>query len=307
MVSTGTNNADGKIVMDSVTYTAAGEHTYTLRETKASTTENGITYSTAEYTIVTIVKDNGDGTLSVEHKLQNVDEAIFENTYTVTPKSSIVTDQIKATKSLTGRDLKEGEFSFELVEGDEVVATGTNAADGKITMSPIEYTAAGKHAYTLREVPSDAGNGITYDGKTYTIETTITDNGRGELVAKHELKGDDEAKFSNSYKPNPGEFSVTDQITANKVLTGRELAAGEFSFELVEGEGKDAKVVATGKNAADGKITMSAVKYTKAGTHPYTLREAKATPAVSPTAMPSSPSRPPSPITATALSRPSMS
>ena len=269
VVSTGTNNADGKIVMDSVTYTAAGEHTYTLRETKASTTENGITYSTAEYTIVTIVKDNGDGTLSVEHKLQNVDEAIFENTYTVTPKSSIVTDQIKATKSLTGRDLKEGEFSFELVEGDEVVATGTNAADGKITMSPIEYTAAGKHAYTLREVPSDAGNGITYDGKTYTIETTITDNGRGELVAKHELKGDDEAKFSNSYKPNPGEFSVTDQITATKVLDGRDLKEGEFSFELVEGN----DVVATGTNAADGKITMGAVKYAEAGKHAYTLRE----------------------------------
>lgn len=275
VVSTGTNNTDGKIVMDSVTYTAAGEHTYTLRETKASTTENGITYSTAEYTIVTIVKDNGDGTLSVEHKLQNADEAIFENTYTVTPKSSSVTDQIKATKSLTGRDLKEGEFSFELVEGDEVVATGTNAADGKITMSPIEYTAAGKHAYTLREVPSDAGNGITYDGKTYTIETTITDNGRGELVAKHELKGDDEAKFSNSYKPNPGESSVTDQITATKVLTGRELAADEFSFELVEGEGEDAKIIATGTNAADGTITMSAVKYDKPGKHTYTLREVK--------------------------------
>ena len=275
VVSTGTNNADGKIVMDSVTYTAAGEHTYTLRETKASTTENGITYSTAEYTIVTIVKDNGDGTLSMEHKLQNADEAIFENTYTVTPKSSSVTDQIKATKSLTGRDLKEGEFSFELVEGDEVVATGTNNAEGKITMSPIEYTAAGKHAYTLREVPSDAGNGITYDGKTYTIETTITDKGDGTLEAKHVLKGDDEAKFNNSYKPNPDEFSVTDQITATKVLTGRDMAEGEFSFELVEGEGKDAKVVATGTNNAEGKITMNAVKYDKPDKHTYTLREAK--------------------------------
>ena len=138
-------------------------------------------------------------------------------------------------------------------------------------MSPIEYTAAGKHAYTLREVPSDAGNGITYDGKTYTIETTITDNGRGELVAKHELKGDDEAKFSNSYKPNPGESSVTDQITATKVLDGRDLKEGEFSFELVEGN----DVVATGKNAADGTITMSPVKYDKAGAHTYTLREVK--------------------------------
>ena len=275
VVSTGTNNADGKIVMDPVTYTAAGEHTYMLRETKAGATENGITCSTAEYTIVTIVKDNGDGTLSVEHKLQNAEKAIFENTYTVTPKSFSVTDQITATKYLTGRDLKEGEFSFELVEGNDVVATGKNDARGKITMNPIEYTAAGKHAYTLREVPGDAGNGITYDGKTYTIETTITDKGDGTLEAKHVLKDADEAKFNNSYKPNSDEFSVTDQITATKVLTGRELAADEFSFELVEGEGKDAKVVATGKNAADGKITMSPVKYDKAGKHKYTLREVK--------------------------------
>ena len=275
VVATGTNNADGKIVMDPVTYTAAGEHTYILRETKAGTTENGITYSTAEYTIVTTVKDNNDGTLSVEHKLQNVDKATFENAYTVTPKSFSVTDQITATKVLTGRDLKEGEFSFELVEGNDVVATGKNDDRGKIKMSPIEYTAAGKHTYTLCEVPGDANNGITYDGKTYTIETTITDKGDGTLEAKHVLNGADEAKFNNSYKPNPDEFSVTDQITANKVLTGRELAAGEFSFELVEGEGKDAKVVATGTNNAEGKITMNAVKYDKPGKHTYTLREAK--------------------------------
>ena len=273
VVATGTNNADGKIVMDPVTYTAAGEHTYILRETKAGTTENGITYSTAEYTIVTTVKDNNDGTLSVEHKLQNVDKATFENAYTVTPKSFSVTDQITATKVLTGRDLKEGEFSFELVEGNDVVATGKNDDRGKITMSPIEYTAAGKHTYTLREVPGDAGNGITYDGKTYTIETTVTDNGKGELVVKHELNGADEAKFNNSYKPNPGEFSVTDQVTATKFLTGRDLKDGEFSFELVEGEGEDAKVVATGTNNAEGNITMNAVKYTEAGKHTYTLRE----------------------------------
>ena len=279
VVVTGTNNADGKIVMDPVTYEAAGEHTYKLRETKAGAIENGITYSTAEYTIVTKVTDNGDGTLGVEHKLQNAKEAIFENAYNVTPKSFSVTDQITATKVLTGRALEKGEFSFELVEGEgkdaKVVATGKNAADGKITMGAVKYDKPGKHTYTLREVPGDANNGITYDGKTYTIETTITDKGDGTLEAKHVLKDADEAKFSNSYKPNPDEFSVTDQITATKVLTGRALEKGEFSFELVEGEGKDAKVVATGKNAADGKITMGAVKYDKPGKHTYTLREVK--------------------------------
>ena len=272
VVARGTNAADGKITMDKITYTEAGEHTYTLREVKVDA-DNGIAYSTAAYTIVINVTDDGNGKLTVEHELQGVEKAIFENAYSVTPNNSSVTDQITATKVLDGRDLKADEFSFELVEDGEVVATGANDADGKIAMGKITYTAAGKHTYILREAKGAEGNGITYDGTTYTIVTTVTDDGNGKLTVKHELQGANEAKFNNSYKPNPDEFSVTDQITATKSLDGRDLKAGEFSFELVEGEGKDAKVVATGKNAADGKITMSAVKYDKPGKHTYTLRE----------------------------------
>ena len=268
VVARGTNAADGKITMDKITYTAAGEHTYMLRETKVDA-DNGITYSTAAYTIVTTVTDDGNGKLTVKHELQDVEKAIFENAYSVTPVNSSVTDQITATKSLTGRDMTAGEFSFELVEDGKVVATGKNDADGKIVMDKITYDKAGEHTYILREAKGAEGNGIAYDDKTYTVVTTITDNGKGELVAKHELKDAKTAEFENSYKPNPGEFSVTDQITATKVLTGRDLKDGEFSFQLVEGD----KVVATGKNATDGTITMSPVKYEKAGTHTYTLRE----------------------------------
>ena len=274
VVATGTNDADGNIKMSTVKYDKAGTHTYALREVKGDA-DNGITYSTAEYTIVTTVTDDGNGKLAVEHKLQGDEPAAFENAYNVTPVSSSVTDQITATKVLTGRGLKDGEFSFELVEGNDVVVTGKNDADGKIVMDKITYDKPGEHTYILREVKGAEGNGITYDDKTYTVVTTITDNGKGKLEAKHELKDATTAEFKNSYKPNSGEFSVTDKIAATKVLTGRDMAEGEFSFELVEGEGKDAKVVATGKNAADGKITMSAVKYDKAGTHTYTLREAK--------------------------------
>ena len=272
VVARGTNAADGTITMNKITYTEAGAHTYTLREVKGDA-DNGITYSTAEYTIVTTVTDDGNGKLAVEHKLQGDEPAAFENAYNVTPVSSSVTDQITATKVLTGRDLKDGEFSFELVEGNDVVVTGKNDADGKIVMDKITYDKPGEHTYILREVKGAEGNGITYDDKTYTVVTTITDNGKGKLEAKHELKDATTAEFKNSYKPNPGEFSVTDKIAATKVLTGRDMAEGEFSFELVEGEGKDAKIVATGKNAADGKITMSAVKYDKPGKHTYTLRE----------------------------------
>ena len=274
VVATGTNDADGNIKMSTVKYDKAGTHTYALREVKGDA-DNGITYSTAEYTIVTTVTDDGNGKLAVEHKLQGDEPAAFENAYNVTPVSSSVTDQITATKVLTGRGLRDGEFSFELVEGNDVVVTGKNDADGKIVMDKITYDKPGEHTYILREVKGAEGNGITYDDKTYTVVTTITDNGKGKLEAKHELKDATTAEFKNSYKPNPGEFSVTDKIAATKVLTGRDMAEGEFSFELVEGEGKDAKVVATGKNAADGKITMSAVKYDKPGKHTYTLREVK--------------------------------
>ena len=140
-------------------------------------------------------------------------------------------------------------------------------------MSAVKYDKAGKHTYTLREAKGAEGNGITYDGKTYAVVTTITDNGKGKLEAKHELKDAKTAAFENSYKPNPDEFSVTDQVKATKSLTGRDLKDGEFSFELVEGEGEDAKVVATGTNNAEGNITMNAVKYDKPGKHTYTLRE----------------------------------
>lgn len=270
LIETVANAADGKVTFSPIRYTEIGQHTYTLHEVEGDA--GGIAYDNTVYTIVTTIADNDKGQLVATHELkgaEGVKSIKFENAYNLTPKSSSVTDKIKATKVLAGRNMAEGEFSFELVEGNDVVATGTNDARGNITMSPIEYTTAGEHTYVLREVKVDADNGITYDDKTYTVVTTITDNGMGKLVAKHELKDVKTAEFKNSYKPNSGEFSVTDQITATKVLAGRELAAGEFSFELVEGD----EVVATGTNDAAGKITMSAVKYDKAGTHTYTLRE----------------------------------
>ena len=270
VVATGTNAADGKITMSPIEYAAAGKHTYTLREVPGDA-GNGITYDGKTYTIETVVKDNGDGTLGVEHKLKDVDEAKFTNSYKPGSKDSSVTDLIKATKSLTGRDLKAGEFRFELVEGNSVVATGTNNADGKIVMDPVTYTEAGEHTYTLRETKAGTTeNGITYSTAEYTIVTIVKDNGDGTLSVEHELQGDKPAEFKNSYNLTPSSSSVTDRIKATKSLTGRDLKEGEFSFELVEGN----DVVATGTNAADGTITMSAVKYTKPGKHTYTLREA---------------------------------
>lgn len=398
-----------------ITYTEPGTYVYKVSEKNAGQTIDGITYSGNVAEITVTVTPNKKGELSADVQVTS-GETEFKNTYAANSVDSSVTDKIKVTKVLTGRDLKAGEFSFELREGlgedAKVIETVKNDANGNVTFKAIKYTEIGQHIYTLHEVKGNAG-GITYDGTTYTIVTTISDNNKGQLVATHELQGAAEdvksIKFENSYTATPvaaslvgkknlqvpdgltpadiaGKFtftvtgeegapmpanasvtndakgkvdfgkitftlddlnkalgekpekrehtftytvtesgevagvtndanatrkvsytvtddgkgnlsvshkpdgdaafaftntynvksvetSVTEQITATKFLTGRDMAEGEFSFELVEGGDKDAKVVATGKNAADGTITMSPVKYEKAGTHTYTLRE----------------------------------
>ena len=292
-----TTNKGGKVEFGPLTYTtkslaklveedkasldaSSGKPTWTIHYIAAEQTGElpaGVSATVSAIDAYVTVVDNGDGTLTATAAYGDAGNE-FVNAYNLTPKVSSVTDQITATKILTGREpgLAAGEFRFELVEGDKVVVTGTNNADGKIVMDPVTYEAAGEHTYKLRETKAGAiENGITYSTAEYTIVTKVTDNGDGTLGVEHKLQNAKEAIFENAYNVTPKSFSVTDQITATKVLTGRALEKGEFSFELVEGEGKDAKVVATGKNAADGKITMSPIEYKEAGKHTYALREVK--------------------------------
>lgn len=279
VVATGTNNGDGKITMSPIEYTEAGEHTYTLREVNGGTASNGISYDGKTYTIVTTITDNGDGTLKAEHVLKDAKVAEFKNAYNLTPTDSSVTDEIKANKVLTGRDLKEGEFSFEFVEGDEVVATGTNGADGTITMGAVKYDKPGKHIYTLREVNGGTtGKGITYDGTTYTVETTITDNGDGTLKAEHVLKDATSATFKNTYSVTPLDAEL--DFGLSKAVDGRAwTGSDEFSFTITAAEGTPlpdpATVTVSKKDAKDGiaAINFGKIRYTAAGTYKYEIRE----------------------------------
>lgn len=283
LIETVANAADGKVTFSPIRYTEIGQHTYTLREVKGNA--GGITYSDAKFTIETTITDNGDGTLSATYVLKDVKVAEFKNSYNVTPESSSVTDQITAAKVLTGRDLKEGEFSFELVEGDEVVATGTNDAAGKITMSAVKYDKAGTHTYTLREVNGGTtSKGITYDGTTHTIVTTITDKGDGTLEAKHELKGAEDAKnikFENTYSVAPLETEV--DFGLSKFIDGRGWTDAEkFSFTITAAEGTDAPlpdpatVTVDNRDANDegiAAINFGKIRFTAAGTYKYEIRE----------------------------------
>ena len=251
VVATAKNAASGEVVFN-VNYTEAGEHTYTITE-KAGT-ESGVTYSTESYTVKVNVVDNGQGQL-----VATVDEAerVFTNTYKAAETKATIT----ATKVLEGKALEAGKYEFELKEGEKVIATAKNAADGTVTFEDITYTAAGEHTYTISEKEGSEA-GVTYDTTTHEVTVNVTDNGQGKLVATATKNN---PTFTNTYKA--AETKAT--ITATKVLEGKALEAGKYEFELKEGE----KVVATAKNAADGTVTFEDITYTAAGEHTYTISE----------------------------------
>ena len=218
--------------------------------------------------------DDGKGYLSATKDSTQESAFTFTNTYTVGELPSSITDQIKIDKKLTGRDLKKGEFTFELLENGNVVATGSNDASGNVTFEKIKYTQPGHHTYTVREVNNDLG-GVTYDDQAYTVYTTITDNRDGTMNAKHEafavidgkeLAQVDEITFNNKYEAK----GTTASIGAVKRLTGKDLKDGQFTFQLKDETGK---VIDEAKNDKAGAISFKALEFDKAGTYKYTISE----------------------------------
>ena len=295
-VTEATNDAAGNVELGHVTFRQPSDlddveidggglrtKTFAYRVSESGSVDGVINDATATRTFtVKVVEDTNAGTLvaevlPAEGTPEGKGAFEFTNTYGVNPTPSSVTDQIKVSKKLEGRDLAEGEFEFQLVEiaadgGESVAATGKNAADGAVALSPVTYTAPGTHSYELREVAGTAG-GVTYDKTTYRVRTTVTDAGNGTLAVKHELAdaegnptGDDSVTFTNGYEAAP----VTLKLGAAKVLKGAELKAGQFSFEL---KSRDGKVMSTAKNAADGSVTFDALTFKQAGTYTFTVSE----------------------------------
>lgn len=236
--------------------------TYTITETGSAP---GVTNDTSVKTVSFKVTDNGKGELTVER----VGDAMFEftNAYSVTPVDSSVTGQITVSKSLVGRELVEGEFLFELVENGQVVARGANDAAGNVSMSAVTYTTAGEHDYVLREVGAGTThNGVTFDGKSIAIHTKVVDNGEGSLVVEHAFATDDvNATFVNTYAH--GTTSVV--LGATKVLSGKALADGQFTFVLTAEDG----TVYQAKNDAVGSVAFPALTFAEPGTYVYTISE----------------------------------
>lgn len=239
--------------------------TYTITETGSAP---GVTNDTSVKTVSFKVTDNGKGELTVE-RVGDETKPMFEftNAYSVTPVDSSVTSQITVSKSLVGRELVEGEFLFELVENGQVVARGANDAAGNVAMSAVTYTTAGEHDYVLREVGAGTThNGVTFDGKSIAIHTKVVDNGEGSLVVEHAFATDDvNATFVNTYAH--GTTSVV--LGATKVLSGKALADGQFTFVLTAEDG----TVYQAKNDAAGSVAFPALTFAEPGTYVYTISE----------------------------------
>mgnify|MGYP000990596885 FL=1 len=267
VVGTAKNKADGSVVFPAIEYTAAGPHTYTITE-KAGNEEN-VTYDTTVHTVTVDVADNGQGQLVATITSE---QPVFTNTYTK-PAPAADTITIEATKTLVGKELEAGKYEFELKEGDKVIGTATNAADGKVVFPSITYTEAGKHTYTVAEKAGNEEN-VTYDTTVHTVTVEVADNGQGKLVST--ITGNKPA-FVNKYTaptppptPNPQQPTpATATIQANKVLTGKELKDGQFEFELTY----QGNVVDTAKNKADGSVTFKAQSFTSPGKYEYTITE----------------------------------
>ena len=267
VVGTAKNKADGSVVFPAIEYTAAGPHTYTITEKAGN--EPGVTYDTASHTVTVDVVDNGQGQLVATITSE---QPVFTNTYTK-PAPAADTITIEATKTLVGKELEAGKYEFELKEGDKVIGTATNAADGKVVFPSITYTEAGTHTYTVAEKAGNEEN-VTYDTTVHTVTVEVADNGQGKLVST--ITGNKPA-FVNKYTaptppptPNPQQPTpATATIQANKVLTGKELKDGQFEFELTY----QGNVVDTAKNKADGSVTFKAQSFTSPGKYEYTITE----------------------------------
>lgn len=292
--TTATNDDAGNVTFGDVTYTmenvfgdtgddgtatlsAQRTRTFTYTVTESGAVDGVANDPEASKTFTVTVTDNGDGTLRAVSDPAQGAKFSFTNTYSVKPTDSSATGKggITVTKKLTGRDLQDGEFSFELVDHNgQKVAEGTNDADGNVELGAVTFTEPGVYPYTIREVNTALAS-VDYDAAEHAVTATVTDNGDGTLSVTWKLDGDAPATFTNTY--DPVDASVV--IGTSKVLDGRELKDGEFTFQLTGADEstpmpEDAKDgVATATNAANGSIGFGTIVYDQAGTYKYTVSE----------------------------------
>ena len=260
-----TTNVGNAFTFKAISYTATGSHAYQVKEVAGQ--DGTITYSDAVLDVTVSATDDGSGQLTATANKTAAD-LTFTNTYTPTATTATIT----GTKALTGRDLAEGEFSFDLKDADgNVVQTVQNGADGTFGFAPLQLDKVGTYVYTVSERAGATANGVTYDTTVFTATVTVTENAETHALETQVAyskggKAADAVAFSNSYAPAATEV----KLGASKVLSGKDLKEGQFSFQLKDADGK---VLQTAKNAADGTVGFEAISYDKPGTYAYSISE----------------------------------
>lgn len=260
-----TTNVGKAFTFKAISYTATGSHAYQVKEVAGQ--DGTITYSDAALDVTVNVTDDGSGQLTATANKTAAD-LTFTNTYTPTATTATIT----GTKALTGRDLAEGEFFFDLKDADgNVVQTVQNGADGTFGFAPLQLDKVGTYVYTVSERAGATANGVTYDTTVFTATVTVTENAEthaleAQVAYSKGGKAADAVAFSNSYAPAATEV----KLGASKVLSGEDLKEGQFSFQLKDADGK---VLQTAKNAADGTVGFEAISYDKPGTYAYSISE----------------------------------
>ena len=251
---------DGVKNFGEIKYTTAGTYRYEVVE-DSSEQAAGITYDNHRWT-VTVAVPADFSTPTVTYSREDGITSTIGAEFTNSEENKETEITLEGTKSLSGRNLKAGEFKFEVKdEVGTVVATGTNDAAGKIAFSRIgyklsdlkkgdgSYASEKTYSYKVSEVKGNAGDGITYDDKEYTVKVKVSyDQASGTMKAELADK-DQKLAFANSYDTETGI-----DLEGTKSLEGRTLKDGEFTFEV---KGKAGKVVATGSNKSDGSISFN--------------------------------------------------
>ena len=291
-VKTATNDASGSVDLGTISYTmesvfgsGSGERakTFDYTVTESGEVPGVVNDPVSSRSFTVTVTDNGDGTLSAVSSEKPGAQFTFTNTYSVKPFDSTLTGEggFAITKTLDGRDLREGEFEFALVsqgEGEPTVVTAKNDASGKVAFPAISFNAPGEYHYRLAEVDGGLG-GVTYDTTVYDATAKVVDNGDGTLGVTWSVSKDGKALegkeivFANSYKA--AGTSIT--FNAAKVLTGRDLKKGEFTFELRDANGKVLQTVKNGALTEGGyaPIAFDPITYDEPGTYDYRIVEVK--------------------------------
>jgi len=286
-LETAKNKANGTVTFKELSYTEEGTHTYTITENKG--TDPSINYSTQTITATVAVKKVNDKLVAtVTYSGGDTEKGnTFTNTKTpptpptpVPPTVKPTTAQFKAKKVLaingtSDRTLKANEFTFLLKDqAGTLVDTKTNGENGDILFNSVSFNEAGTFTYTIVEQkPATPESAITYDESVHTVTVTVTKDANGQLNADVQYDGKkDTPTFTNTYTPPTPPTPSEKQITTSKILEGRDLQGGEFSFNLLDENGT---VLQTKQNAADGTVTFDAIAYTEAmiGTHKYTIKE----------------------------------